>query len=162
MKKTIIAAILAAATFLPTTLRAEDTEYNMVITLQNGTTITLGHNDIKNITFNGEEISISGNVVNTIDSIATAGADVVANLHEIENYLNMIENKSLNMECRIAENESIMHGMYDELRTMINDIVTIISANQNDIIENRNRIYQLTEELENLKAFVSDLSNRVQ
>lgn len=45
-------------------------EYNMVITLSNGTTVTLGHNDIKEITFNDGEVAISGNMVNTIDSLA--------------------------------------------------------------------------------------------
>ena len=45
-------------------------EYNMVITLNNGTTVTLGHNDIKEITFNDGEVAISGNMVNTIDSLA--------------------------------------------------------------------------------------------
>lgn len=47
-------------------------EYNMVITLNNGTTVTLGHNDIKNITFNDGEVSITGNMVNTIDSLVQA------------------------------------------------------------------------------------------
>ncbi|MDE6631371.1 MAG: hypothetical protein K2K23_00060, partial [Muribaculaceae bacterium] len=75
MKKTILAtAAIALATILPCKISAEDTtEYNMVITLQNGTTITLGHNDIKNITFNGEEISIAGNVVNTIAENSSLG-----------------------------------------------------------------------------------------
>ena len=45
-------------------------EYNMVITLNNGTTVTLGHNDIKEITFNDGAVAISGNMVNTIDSLA--------------------------------------------------------------------------------------------
>ena len=51
-------------------------EYNMVITLSNGTTVTLGHNDIKEITFNDGEVAISGNVVNTIDSLANVTLDL--------------------------------------------------------------------------------------
>lgn len=51
-------------------------EYNMVITLSNGTTVTLGHNDIKEITFNDGEVAISGNMVNTIDSLAQVTRDL--------------------------------------------------------------------------------------
>ena len=67
MKKTVFASMLAIGALLSASSFAQDaTEYNMVITLQNGTTVTLGHNDIKNITFNGEEISIVGNAANSI------------------------------------------------------------------------------------------------
>ena len=51
-------------------------EYNMVITLSNGTTVTLGHNDIKEITFNDGKVAISGNMVNTIDSLAQVTRDL--------------------------------------------------------------------------------------
>ena len=68
MKKNILLVmvmmLMTAANALP------QKEYNMVITLNNGTTVTLGHNDIKEITFNDGEVAISGNMVNTIDSLA--------------------------------------------------------------------------------------------
>lgn len=68
MKKNIL---LAIAMMLMTTVNAlAQKEYNMVITLNNGTTVTLGHNDIKEITFNDGAVAISGNMVNTIDSLA--------------------------------------------------------------------------------------------
>ena len=53
-------------------------EYNMVITLSNGTTVTLGHNDIKEITFNDGDVAISGNMVNTIDSLAQVSLNLEA------------------------------------------------------------------------------------
>ena len=68
MKKNIL---LVMAMMLMTAVNAlAQKEYNMVITLNNGTTVTLGHNDIKEITFNDGEVAISGNMVNTIDSLA--------------------------------------------------------------------------------------------
>ena len=68
MKKNILLAIVM---MLMTTVNAlAQKEYNMVITLNNGTTVTLGHNDIKEITFNDGAVAISGNMVNTIDSLA--------------------------------------------------------------------------------------------
>lgn len=59
-------------------------EYNMVITLSNGTTVTLGHNDIKEITFNDSEVAISGNMVNTIDSLAKVSQDLEYRIKEVE------------------------------------------------------------------------------
>lgn len=68
MKKNIL---LVMVMMLMTAVNAlAQKEYNMVITLNNGTTVTLGHNDIKEITFNDGEVAISGNMVNTIDSLA--------------------------------------------------------------------------------------------
>lgn len=68
MEKNILLAIVM---MLMTTVNAlAQKEYNMVITLNNGTTVTLGHNDIKEITFNDGAVAISGNMVNTIDSLA--------------------------------------------------------------------------------------------
>lgn len=67
MKKNILLAIVALMTSVCTFAQKE---YNMVITLNNGTTVTLGHNDIKEITFNDGKVSISGNMINTIDSLA--------------------------------------------------------------------------------------------
>lgn len=59
-------------------------EYNMVITLSNGTTVTLGHNDIKEITFNDGEVAISGNMVNTIDSLAKVSQYLEQRTKEVE------------------------------------------------------------------------------
>lgn len=59
-------------------------EYNMVITLSNGTTVTLGHNDIKEITFNDGEVAISGNMVNTIDSLAQVSQNLEQRIKEVE------------------------------------------------------------------------------
>ena len=67
MKKNLLVVMM---TLLPSLSSWAQKEYNMVITLNNGTTVTLGHNDIKDITFNDGEIAISGNMVNTIDSLA--------------------------------------------------------------------------------------------
>lgn len=59
-------------------------EYNMVITLSNGTTVTLGHNDIKEITFNDGDVAISGNMVNTIDSLAQVSQNLEQRIKEVE------------------------------------------------------------------------------
>lgn len=50
-------------------------EYSMIISLQNGSTVTLGHNDIKNITFTGDKINAEGNVVTTIEELKSDNDD---------------------------------------------------------------------------------------
>lgn len=82
MKKNFL---LAMVVMLMTTVSSfAQKEYNMVITLSNGTTVTLGHNDIKEITFNDGEVAISGNMVNTIDSLAQVSQNLEAHIKEVE------------------------------------------------------------------------------
>ena len=45
------------------TASAQGNNYNIVIELANKTKITLGANDVENLTFNGEALSISGNTI---------------------------------------------------------------------------------------------------
>ncbi len=47
----------------------------MVIELKNGTTITLGANDVRNLTFNGDALSISGNTIEDIIAALATKAD---------------------------------------------------------------------------------------
>ena len=69
-------------------------EYNMVITLSNGTTVTLGHNDIKEITFNDGDVAISGNMVNTIDSLAKVSQDQEYHINDQESHIRAVEKMS--------------------------------------------------------------------
>lgn len=68
-------------------------EYNMVITLSNGTTVTLGHNDIKEITFNDGEVAISGNMVNTIDSLAQVTRELNYRFLDNKNHIDYLDNR---------------------------------------------------------------------
>lgn len=98
MKKNIL---LVMVMMLMTSVSAlAQKEYNMVITLNNGTTVTLGHNDIKEITFNDGDVSISGNMVNTIDSLA--GVTTV------------LDNKIMTVAETADENFKNITAIYDE------------------------------------------------
>ena len=50
------------------TASAQNNDYNMVIELKNGTKITLGADDVENLTFNGESLSITGNIIEEMRS----------------------------------------------------------------------------------------------
>lgn len=68
-------------------------EYNMVITLSNGTTVTLGHNDIKEITFNDGEVAISGNMVNTIDSLVQVTRELNYRFLDNKTHIDYLDNR---------------------------------------------------------------------
>lgn len=65
MKKNFFLTLLFML-LMTTAGRAQNNEHNMVIKLQNGTTITLGPDDLQNITFNGETINVEGNTIEEI------------------------------------------------------------------------------------------------
>ena len=69
------------------TARAQSNDYNMVIELKNGTKITLGANDVEDLTFNGDALSISGNTIEDIIVALFGKADKSA-LQELSNRLN--------------------------------------------------------------------------
>ena len=120
-------------------------EYNMVITLSNGTTVTLGHNDIKEITFNDGEVAISGNMVNTIDSLAKVSQDLEYRIKEVE--------------------ERSMKMSYDLLtRTdALNQQVDINMANTKAALQNANElIKQQSDEIKVLNARIEILETLIE
>ena len=120
-------------------------EYNMVITLSNGTTVTLGHNDIKEITFNDGEVAISGNMVNTIDSLAKVSQDLEYRIKEVE--------------------ERSMKMSYDLLtRTdALNQQVDINMANTKAALQNANElIKQQSDEINALNAKIDALKTLIE
>ena len=101
-------------------------EYNMVITLSNGTTVTLGHNDIKEITFNDGEVAISGNMVNTIDSLAQVTRD-------LDNKFRYNFQQNVDQDERIKELANATADGFVELGTTIdtkiNNLATAVDEN---------------------------------
>lgn len=117
MKKNFLLAIaVMLMTAVSSFAQNEQKEYNMVITLNNGTTVTLGHNDIKDITFNDGEISISGDVVSTID-----------NLRDFTYYL---DNKMMvvrdEQNTRIQELEDNMAKLSEDTYNKFSNMATLL------------------------------------
>lgn len=115
-------------------------EYNMVITLSNGTTVTLGHNDIKEITFNDGEVAISGNMVNTIDSLAQVSLNLEAHIKEVE--------------ARSMEMSHMLLNRTEEL----NQQVDFNMADTKAALQNANElIKQQSDEIKDLNAKIDAL-----
>lgn len=156
MKKNII---ISALLILFTTITAnaqEQKEYNMVITLQNGTTITLGHNDIKNISFNDGEISISGNIVNTIDSICNVTKDHETDIQRFAEDIQMriydIYERTQYQEEMMLQQKAEIEGKLASVEALLN---TKFEDTRKDIEYRLNEIYTyltvLSDEIDKLK-----------
>lgn len=155
MKKTIFAAIAALATIFSANVMAEETEYNMVITLQNGTTITLGHNDIKNITFNGEEISISGNAADTIKE----NSDNISALWE---YVGELKNYYGTNQDDILANTEMINMLRDKVNYLEYRLNEEVPAEINDYINSLMVKYtELADFINYLEAKIAELEAKV-
>lgn len=119
-------------------------EYNMVITLSNGTTVTLGHNDIKEITFNDGEVAISGNMVNTIDSLAQVSLNLEAHIKEVE--------------ARSMDMSHMLLNRTEELNQQVDFNMTDTKAalqNANELIKQQSdEIKDLNAKIDALKALI--------
>lgn len=110
-------------------------EYNMVITLSNGTTVTLGHNDIKEITFNDGEVAISGNMVNTIDSLAQVSQNLEQRIKEVEArsmdmshmLLNRTEELNQQVDFNMADTKAALQNA-NELIKQQSDEIKVLNA----------------------------------
>lgn len=110
-------------------------EYNMVITLSNGTTVTLGHNDIKEITFNDGDVAISGNMVNTIDSLAQVSLNLEAHIKEVEArsmdmshmLLNRTEELNQQVDFNMADTKAALQNA-NELIKQQSDEIKVLNA----------------------------------
>ena len=125
---TLISLFFAATTAFA---QSEQKEYNMVITLQNGTTVTLGHNDIRDITFNDGEISISGNVVETIAKIAST-ADSLANVSRDSQ--DQLEEALVRMDYVMQMNEEAQKNIA-ELQMGMDEMHARIMDTSNELLD---------------------------
>lgn len=133
-------------------------EYNMVITLSNGTTVTLGHNDIKEITFNDGEVAISGNMVNTIDSLAKVSKNLEQRTKEVEaRSMEMsydVLNRTEKLNQQVDFNMDVTNARIDELKSYDATLKANIASAENAIAETNAKV-------DNTKAALQDAYNLI-
>lgn len=112
MKKNILIAIVLCVFNSVAAFAQTEKEYSMIISLQNGSTVTLGHNDIKNITFTGDKINAEGNVVTTIEELKKVITmndvriqDQEAKLKMHDESLRTLEDVTKSTQVRCEENQ---------------------------------------------------------
>lgn len=133
-------------------------EYNMVITLSNGTTVTLGHNDIKEITFNDGEVAISGNMVNTIDSLAQVS-------QYLEQRTKEVEARSMEMSYDILNRTEMLNQQVDVnmdvTKTRIENLESYDAALKNNIAAVENVIAETSARVANTEAALQNANEMI-
>lgn len=139
MKKNILIAIILCVFNSVAAFAQTEKEYSMIISLQNGSTVTLGHNDIKNITFTGDKINAEGNVITTIE--------------ELKN--RMEENYKMNLD---QESRLDMHEDYLRTQDAKNaETREFVKENQQRIEENQVRTAYLESRIKDLQTMIQDM-----
>ena len=137
-------------------------EYNMVITLSNGTTVTLGHNDIKEITFNDGEVAISGNMVNTIDSLAKVSQYLEQRTKEVEaRSMEMsydILNRTEMLNQQVDVNMDYTKASIENLESYDAALKNNIAAAETEIAETNARVANTEEALQNANELIKQQS----
>lgn len=157
MKKNILIAIILCVFNSVAAFAQTEKEYSMIISLQNGSTVTLGHNDIKNITFTGDKINAEGNVVTTIEALKNRmeenykiNKDQEARLYDHENYLTTLDVRNAETrevvkenQYRIEENQKradYLESRIKDLETMVQDMKAMLEKQNAKISELENKL----------------------
>ena len=150
MKKNILIAIILCVFNSVAAFAQTEKGYSMIISLQNGSTVTLGHNDIKNITFTGDKINAEGNVVTTIEELK--------NRME-ENYkINQVQEARLNKH---EENLGTLDVRNAETREAVKENQLRIEENQARTAYQESRIKDLETMVQDMKAMLDLQRNRI-
>lgn len=157
MKKNILIAIILCVFNSVAAFAQTEKEYSMIISLQNGSTVTLGHNDIKNITFTGDKINAEGNVVTTIEEFKNRieenykiNKDQEARLNKHEDYLTTLDVRNAETrevvkenQYRIEENQKradYLESRIKDLETMVQDMKAMLEKQNAKISELENKL----------------------
>lgn len=146
MKKNILIAIVLCVFNSVAAFAQTEKEYSMIISLQNGSTVTLGHNDIKNITFTGDKINAEGNVVTTIEELKNM---------IMENY---VRNKD--QEAKLDMHDEYIRNLEDVTKTTLvrsEDNLQKIEENQKRTYENEARIAYQESTIKDLQTIIQDM-----
>ena len=137
MKKIILFALFTLVSLVTS---AQNNTYNMVIELANGTKITIGPNDIRNISFNEGQLVITGEDLNTfvnhVNNKTDSLNDDIRNLqvqidaHSAEMNAIMFELKSLHdLTGNTQEFYNAMKTQNTAMQAQINDLQAILEYN---------------------------------
>ena len=157
MKKNILIAIILCVFNSVAAFAQTEKEYSMIISLQNGSTVTLGHNDIKNITFTGDKINAEGNVVTTIEELKNRmeenykmNLDQESRLYKHEDYLNTLDVRNAETRLGVEENQhkieenqartAYQESRIKDLETMVQDMKAMLEKQNPKISELENKL----------------------
>ncbi len=165
MKKIILFALFTLVSLVTS---AQNNTYNMVIELANGTKITIGPNDIRNISFNEGQLVITGEDLNTFVNHVNNKTDSLND--DIQNLQVQIDAHSAEMNAIMCELKSLhdltgnTQEFYDAMKTQntamqaqINNLQAILEYNYYTKQEVQSLLNNLSSNDSYTKAEINDL-----
>lgn len=150
MKKNILIAIVLCVFNSVAAFAQTEKEYSMIISLQNGSTVTLGHNDIKNITFTGDKINAEGNVVTTIE--------------ELKRVITMNDVRIQDQEAKLKMHDESLRNLEDVTKSTqvrCEENLKRTEVNQTNIAYLKSTIQDMQAMLKEQNAKISELANKL-
>lgn len=146
MKKFLVWAIALLASI--DSMVAQNNTYSMVITMANGTTITLGPNDVKDITFKDGEVQVTGQALEQIVDMTKE------NSSEILNHTKRITN--------LEDAFKAMQAQYDADMTKAaqrtNDILKLLSDRDGNLMQVGKDLQAISDKLNAFESVYGSLS----
>ena len=174
MKKNILIALFA---LLAVALNgnAQNNTYNMVIEMVNGSKITIGPNDVKNISFNNGELVITGENINTlveqqskaderIESLAKTvdglSAQLADALKQVQDYLNRVYSKD-QVDALLKDVQS---GSTPDLSNYaekkdVAAVQTHLADVEQHLVDQITQINALSTKIKDLEAAIADVQS---
>ena len=114
-------------------VNAQENTYNMVIEMNNGTKITIGPNDVKDVSFNNGQLVISGPTIQQFISHTQMQVDSLGN-EQLKSYALLRDLLQENSDRSKAEIYSLayeLERLRDSLQSNVNRLEAEIKAQQN-------------------------------
>ena len=151
MKKfSIITLFLALLTM---TVQAQENTYNMVIEMTNGTKITIGPNDIRSLTFNNGELTVTGQSLQEwMEQTMWRVDNVELNVHKILTPLVNYFGNGYDIDA--YEVSEALVNRFEQDRDMLMQHDAMMQQLQN-------KIYELYDRIARLEGAIVTLENRI-
>ncbi len=124
---------------------AQNNTFNMVITMANGTTITIGPNEVKNITFNEGQVVVSGENLDKIVALAGKSNERIDSLGVVTDALRYLSEDGIES---LKKNHADLMARIVALEAYVNNLGQSVGGGS-------------TEEIENLKAQIAMLEDKM-
>lgn len=161
MKKFFILSLIAILTTI-SSANAQENTYSVVIKLANGTTLTIGPNDVENITFTDGQVIASGHSIQDLMARMAANEE---GLKKNENELMSLEKQQADLfenENRLAANmmatDAKVATIQAEVAKVEASISTAVNAVQRTVVSSRDEFKQ---ELADLAAKTKETDARI-
>lgn len=152
MNKRYFTALIA--TFLmAVSAIAQTNTYNMVLTLTDGTVITIGPNDLKQLDFQEGDVTVSGtNITDLMNQMKALQASIVAVQTDVANTQKSVAAAKAELQADILSSQK----QIDALNASIKESQTSIAALNNSVASSQIQIKDLQD---NMSALQKDIAN---